>query len=414
MSSSSQEMDQDLTRLLGLIERAWAAPDEASARSTATPQEMYVDLATRCPVKDLGDDMYVLLTMADIHYVTKHHDVEQGTKYLGSDRPAIPLGLDGAAHRKYRRLLDPVFTARRIEPLAEQVRVLAHELIDRFVDKGAVDAYAEWCEPLPSTIFLSIMGLPMADLDRFLHFKNLVLANEALERVPPEQRIAARNEAVTWIHEYFNAELDAREHDPTPRDDMTSWLLSTEVEGDRLSRQEVLDIIGLLMIAGLDTVAASLACFLSFFARNPDQRELILQRPDLMVSTVEELMRFESPVVEGYRLARADLDLPSGAHIPADSMMVLSWSAANLDTAVFDDPLHVDLERKPNPHIGFASGFHRCLGSHLARMEMRVALAAWHERIPRYDIAPGAELVYSGNPRAPHQLPLVWPIERGR
>jgi len=405
-------MDRDLARLLGLIERAWA-PDEAAARSTAAPQEMYVDLATRCPVKELGDEMYVLLTMADIHHVTKHHDVEQGTKYLGSDRPAIPLGLDGADHRKYRRLLDPVFTARRIEPLAAQVELLANELIDRFVDKGAVDAYAEWCEPLPSSIFLSIMGLPMADLDRFLHFKNLVLGNEVLQRVPPEERIAARHEAVAWIHDYFNAELDARENDPAPRDDMTSWLLGTEVDGNRLSRQEVLDIIGLLMIAGLDTVAASLACFLSFFARHPEQRELILARPDLMASTVEELMRFESPVVEGYRLARAGLDLPSGGHIPAGSMMVLSWSAANLDAGAFENPLAVDLERKPNPHIGFASGFHRCLGSHLARMEMRVALTVWHQRIPRYDIAPGAQLVYSGNPRAPHQLPLVWPTDGG-
>jgi cytochrome P450 len=407
--STPEDMEQHLARLFGLIERAWADPREAIARSTATPQEMYAELTARGPVKDLGNNMYILLTMADIQYVTKHHDVEQGTKYLGSDRPAIPLGLDGADHRKYRRLLDPVFTARRIEPLAERVQALAHELIDRFVDSGSVDAYAEWCEPLPSTIFLSIMGLPMGDLDKFLHFKNLVLGNEALHRVPPEERIAARHEAVTWIHGYFNAELDAREHDLKPRDDMTSWLLGTEVEGERLSRQEVLDIIGLLMIAGLDTVAASLACFLSFFARNPEQRERILEQPDLMTSAVEELMRFESPVVDGYRLANADLGLPSGAHLPAGSMMVLSWSAANLDGAVFELPLHVNLDRKPNPHIGFASGFHRCLGSHLARMEMRAALGAWHERIPRYDIAPGAELIYSGNPRAPHRLPLVWP-----
>ncbi len=120
-------------------------------------------------------------------------------------------------------------------------------------------------------------------------------------------------------------------------------------------------------------------------------------------------MRFESPVIDGYRLVTEDLTLPSGVDVPAGACLLISWSGANLDPAYFPDPLHVDLERKPNPHIGFASGFHRCLGAHLARMEMRVALEVWHERIPDYRVKPGVELVYAGSPRAPHHFPLVWP-----
>jgi cytochrome P450 len=281
-------------------------------------------------------------------------------------------------------------------------------MIDGFVDDGSVDAYAAWCEPLPSTVFLSIMGLPMEDREDFIRFKNLVLGNEQLDRGPTDEWIAKRHEAVTWIHDYFNADLDERERTGTSRDDMLQWLTTTEVEGDRLSREDILDILGLLMIAGLDTVAASLACFLSYFARHPQDRGRLVRDPTLMPTAVEELMRFESPVVDGYRKANADLELPSGATIPAGSSMVLSWAGANLDPAAFAMPLAVDLERRPNPHIGFASGFHRCLGSHLARMEMRVALSAWHERIPDYALAPGVELAYSGNPRAPHRLPLVW------
>jgi cytochrome P450 len=408
MSSTREDMERDMTQLMELMTHAWASPEEAAARASAAPQQMYTDLAARCPVQEIGDHMYVILTMADVQYITKHHDVEQGTKYLGSDRPAIPLGLDGPEHRKYRRLLDPVFTARRIEPLAEQVRALAGEMIDTFVDDGEVDAYAAWCEPLPSTVFLSIMGLPMEDRDDFIRFKDLILGNEQLEPGPTEERIAKRHEAVTWIHEYFNADLDAREGEAAPRTDMLGWLSSTEVAGERLTRDDILDILGLLMIAGLDTVAASLACFLSYFARHPEDRARLVQEPALLPTAVEELMRFESPVVDGYRKTNADLALPSGAAIPAGSSMVLSWSGANLDPAAFDRPLEVDLARRPNPHIGFATGFHRCLGSHLARMEMRVALEVWHERIPDYAIAPGRQLVYSGNPRAPHELPLVW------
>ena len=130
--------------------------------------------------------------------------------------------------------------------------------------------------------------------------------------------------------------------------------------------------------------------------------------PGLWPSAVEELMRFESPVTDGGRIALADLDLPSGEHVGAGTLMAMSWSAANLDAKYFPDPLSVDLRRAPNPHIGFASGFHRCLGSHLARMEMVVAMEVWHERIPDYRIRPGAELVYSGNPRCPHDFPLEW------
>src|SRR3954465_9631148 len=145
-------------------------PEGLAARASAEPMSMYVERAAKCPVERLNDNFVVLLRMADILYVNKHHDVEQASKYLGSSRPAIPLGLDGAEHRKYRRLLDPVFTARRVAPLAGTVRTLASELMDTVVADGEVDAYGAWCEPLPSTIFLSIMGLPSEDLADFMRF----------------------------------------------------------------------------------------------------------------------------------------------------------------------------------------------------------------------------------------------------
>ena len=382
-------------------------PEGAAARATAEPMAMYTARAARCPVERLEDDFVVLLRMADILYVNKHHDVEQASKYLGSSRPAIPLGLDGEDHRKYRRLLDPVFTAKRVAPLADNVRALAGEMIDTFVAAREVQAYERWCEPLPSTIFLSILGLPLADLDDFLHFKSLTLGNE-FATLPFDEAMARREEAVVWIHDYFNRLLDDRLGAADPGDDLLGWLLTTEVEGERLPREDLLDILGLLMIAGLDTVAASLACFLSHLARHPDERRRLVADPSLWPAAIEELLRFESPVTDGGRIALADLELPSGEHIAAGSRMGISWHAANLDPEFFADPLTVDFGRTPNPHIAFASGFHRCLGSHLARMEMHVALEVWHQRIPDYEIAPGSDLSYSGNPRAPHHLTLTW------
>jgi cytochrome P450 len=402
-------MNRRMALQFELTARAFREPDFSAARTTATPQCAYIDYQARCPVRDLGDGMFSLLTKQDILYVTKHHAVRQLVTHLGSDRPAIPLGLDGEEHRKYRRLIDPIFTAKQVAPLADGVRALANAMIDSFVADGSVDAYQAWCEPLPSTVFLSIMGLPMGDLERFLHFKRLTLGQDpdgALLSV--EERMARRDEAVVWIHEYFNRDLDTREGEAVPRDDIVGRLLVSEIDGERLTRDDVLDILGLLMIAGLDTVAASLACMLSYLARHPADRRRLTDEPALIRSAVEELMRFESPVTDGFREAHEDLDLPSGSTIPAGSIMHVSWSAANLDPDAFADPLQVDLQRDPNSHIGFASGFHRCLGSHLARMELQTALTAWHERIPDYDIAPGADLVYSGNPRAPHHLPLVW------
>jgi len=387
---------------------AFADEEATAARASAEPQAMYLDRMQQCPVIRNENGSVQLLRMEDILTVNRSRDVEQASKYLGSNRKAIPLGLDGPEHTKYRRLLDPVFTARRIAVLEPRIRDLAHKLIDTFIEDGEANVYDRWCQPLPSTIFISILGLPREHLDDFIRFKNMTLGIGFPKDLSMEQMMQLRIEAVQWLQAYFNDSLDARESSGDAGDDMIGWLMTTEVEGDRLTRENILDILGLLMIAGLDTVAGSLACMLSYFARHPDDRARVVADPSLWPDAVEELMRFESPVTDGGRIAMADMVLPSGEFIPEGTHMSISWSAANLDPAYFADPLTVDFGRRPNPHIAFASGFHRCLGSHLARMELRVALDAFHRRIPDYRIKPGVELAYSGNPRTPLNLELVW------
>ena len=309
---------------LAMVQRSEAQADMLAAldtqrlRMTATPQPFYVDTIARCPVVHDADlDFYLLFRMDDILAVNRNPATRQSSVYLGSTRPAIPLGLDGEEHRSYRKLLDPVFAPRRMEAWVPRIRQLANELIDGFIDRGSIDAYRDWAEVLPSTIFLNMLGLPTDNLADFLRFKNLVLGNAELQRLPPEEQVAHRLEAAAWIHGYFNTALDQREASGQPGDDLVGMLLTTEVDGARLTREDIQDILGLLVIAGLDTVAASLACFLSYLARNPEHRAKVVADPSLWPSAVEEMMRFESPVTEGGRILTEEMTLPSGATLPA-------------------------------------------------------------------------------------------------
>jgi cytochrome P450 len=369
-------------------------------------------------IEETGPGLVTLRKMADIQTLTKSHAVRQfgggamaqiinsggeGTQLgLGGHHVAIPLELNGAEHTKWRKILDPVFAPRKLAVLEPRIRERANELIDAFIDRGECDAYEEWCDPLPSSIFMSIMGMPEEEREHFIAFKNVIISSDPATRADN----AARDAAFTDCEAWFAAEFDRRERSGELGDDLIGWLLQVEVDGRKINRDELHGVCNLLMIAGLDTVAASLSCLLARLAREPQLRKDALADPKLWPSAIEELMRFESPVTQGFRHVVEDVELPSGT-LKAGTNAILWWAAANVDGEAFPDPLAVLVDRSPNPHICFASGWHRCLGSHLARMELRLALEEWHRRIPEYHIPEGVDLVYSINPRAPHKLPLV-------
>ncbi len=390
--------------------------DELAALTSDHPQNLHTE-KLKLGIEEMAPGMVALRKMGDIQALNRSRDVRQfGTNMgllegeggeaigLSGRHVAIPLELDGAEHTKWRKILDPVFTPKKMALLEPRVRERASELIDAFIDRGEADAYLEWCEPLPSSIFLSIMGIPQSQLEGFLAFKNTILGGAFDPSITPETRMAAFDACDAW----FAADFDRRDESGEYGEDLIGWLMQTEIDGRRVNRNELHGICNLLMIAGLDTVAASLACILAHLARTPHDREALLADPSKWPMGIEEMMRFESPVTQGFRHVVADVELPSGT-LPAGTNAIVWWAGANVDPEAFDDPLTVDLDRSPNAHICFASGWHRCLGSHLARMELRAALDVWHARIPEYEIADGAELVYSVNPRAPHNLPLVWP-----
>ncbi len=342
-----------------------------------------------------------------VEYVLQHPEEFSSameTVNLGQSVPLIPLQVDPPDHRNYRRLLDPIFAPRQMNALEPDIARLVNERIDGFIDRGECDFAEELAVPLPSSVFLRLVGLPLSQLDMFLGMKDGILrpAGDDLDAIAANQKMAARE-----IEEYFTGVVEERKKSAKGQDDILSMFLTAEIDGQRLTVDEIVGICFLFILAGLDTVTDSLECFMSYLARHPDQRQRIVDDPSIIPSTVEELLRWETPVTTVARTATGDVEL-EGCPIRKGEGVGVSIGAANIDERALPDAFTVDLVRNPNKHFAFGGGIHRCLGSHLARMELRVALREWHRRIPDYSIAPGAELVYQPALRQIEVLPLVF------
>lgn len=346
--------------------------------------------------------------------VSRHEDVQatlrdhvafssdQTAVDIGQVRPLIPLQLDPPEHVKFRRLLDPLFAPRRVNAMETEVRGLVTDLLDEFADTGSCEANAQFAVPLPCTVFLRLLGLPLEDLDTFLRFKNDIIR-------PPVHDLEAgariRRATSQEIYAYFEDVIAQRRAEP--RDDLVSGFIAAEVDGVRLSTEDILDICYLFLLAGLDTVTASLGCSLAYLAHHRDHQQALRDDPALVPGAVEELLRWETPVPGVMRVATDDI-VVAGTAIAKGEGVTCLLASANTDESEFPEPERVDFARPANRHLAFGAGVHRCLGSHLARLEMRVALEEWHRRIPEYAVAPGEVPRYGAGIRSVEYLPLVW------
>jgi cytochrome P450 len=327
----------------------------------------------------------------------------EGFLDLGNIRPLIPLSVDPPKHVKYRKILDPLFAPKRMEAVEGDITMRFNHFLDAFADRGHCHFTDELATPFPSAIFLGLMGMPWEELDTFLRFKEGILRPDP-EKTPEEQG-AQRRATGEEIYAYFDAALEERSKEP--RDDILSRFLDAEIDGERLTREEILDICFLFLIAGLDTVTDSLTCMFAFLAQHPDHRRQLVEDPDLIPAAIEELLRWETPVPQVPRMATSDLEV-AGCPVKAGSFVAVMVGAANVDPAEFPDGDVVRFDREDNRHLAFGGGVHRCLGSHLARRELRVALREWHRRIPDYELKPGIELHYPLGLRTVENLELVW------
>lgn len=363
----------------------------------------------RCPMDGVAVSFGRDLT----DFVLKHHELFSSDVVmpLGNVRPLIPLNVDPPKHSKYRKILDPLFAPKQMDLLEDDVTARANGFIDNFIDRGSCNFTEEFAELFPSAVFLSLMGLPWEELDVLIGLRNGILHPRKIDpraETDPAIRMEIMNRTGQEIYAYFNERLDARLARPTK--DILTHFNTAEVDGDRMTREEILDLCFLFLIAGLDTVSDSLTCMFAFLATHPEYRQQIVDNPAIIPGAVEEMLRFESPVPYGVpRVATRDVELPNGTMIPEGTAVLVSYGGANIDPREFPDGDRVDFNREANRHIAFGGGVHRCLGSHLARRELRVALAEWHRRIPVYGLAPGHEkLVYPQGLRHVSDLTLAW------
>jgi cytochrome P450 len=320
---------------------------------------------------------------------------------LGTDRPLIPLQIDPPDHLKYRRLLDPMFSPRQMAQLGPQITQQVNSLIDVFAERGSCDFTNEFAIPLPSTIFLTLFGLPLSDVPLLLEM------NDKTQRPggdTPDEELVLRKANAQRVYGYFSEVIERRRAAP-PQDDLLGQLLTAEVAGVRLTDEDVVDIGFLMVLAGLDTITDTLSCSFKFLAEHPEHRQRIVDDPSVIPSAVEELLRWESPVMTIIRVANEDSEI-EGCPVGKGEAVLACIGSANTDDAEFERADEVDFDRSPNRHVAFGAGVHRCLGSHLARQELRIALREWHRRIPQYGLPEGFSPEYTDGLRSVRNLTL--------
>lgn len=382
-----------------------------SSTTAAEPHRAYRWLRETCPVGKTvglyGDTVAVISRYEDVIWALRHPEVFSSSVEavaIGQEQPLIPLQVDPPDHAKYRRALDPEFAPRKVAELDGEARALVGRIVDGFVGDGHCDFHEAFATPLPSTLFLAIMGLPQSDLQTFLRWRDNTIRPD-VDPLDIEGATRIRQETSHAITGYFEEAIAQRRADPDDR--LLSRIVHGEVDGRPYTQAELLGMCHLLLLGGLDTVTATLDCMIVHLANHPDQRRALVEDPDRTANVVEELLRWESPVQLVPRVVAQDVEL-SGVRIEAGSHAVLMIGAADVDDAAFPDAGVVDFDREQNRHLAFGGGPHRCLGSHLARFELTVALEEFHRRIPDYRLAEGVDIHYSPGIRQADQVPLVW------
>jgi cytochrome P450 len=376
------------------------------------PHPVYQELHAKCPVtRDLnmfGTGSVTVSTYDDVLWALKHPEVfsSKNVVNIGNDVPLIPLSVDPPEHAKYRRLLDPQFSPKRMKDLEPEARALVNEIIDTFADGEQFDFHEDFATPLPSTIFLALMGLPQSDLPDFLRWRDDTIRPQDDEHSTAEEKRIAAGQA---IENYFERAIEEKRARPDDR--LLSTLVHGEIEGRPLTHAELLGTTHLLLLGGLDTVTATLDCMIVYLAAHPERRRALVEDGALVAGAVEELLRHQTPVMMVPRIIAQDYEM-GGVQLQAGDSATVLVGAANCDVTAFDGASEVRFDREVNRHLAFGAGPHRCLGSHLARLELTVALEEFHKRIPEYDLAPETMIAFSPGIRQTENLHLRFTAAR--
>jgi cytochrome P450 len=396
-------------------------PDDEQQRRiayerSARPREVFAELRSHGSIDPNADPQQgpTLLRRVDVEHALKNWQdfSSEFSGVMGSPEPIIPLNVDPPVHVRYRRLLDPYFAPKKMKALQPAVQQHTDDLIDGFIARGSCDFSTEMAVPLPCSTFLSLLGLPLDELDAMVRWKDIMIRPEhvAAEGVDPLQLQA---ETVQEIYARFAVEIADRR--ARPREDLISHLTHAEIDGEKLTESEVLRTCFLMLSAGLDTVTISLECIFAFLVENADARRMLSEEPGSEINLIEELLRWETPVQGVSRQTTRDVELADGTIVPRGDKVGIGIASANVDPDGLPGADQVDVRRGDVRNFAFGGGPHRCLGSNLARMELRTVVRTWHDRIPDYSLVSGTELVWnSSSLRGVDHMPLVWPTQENR
>lgn len=346
-------------------------------------------------------------------YVTRFDDVfevfrdverfsSRQTNYNVTDSHRwIPAQVDPPEHTPYRTALNPLFGPAAIAAMEPKVRAVCAELIDRFAADGSCDMVTQFAQRFPTSIFLQMMGLPLEDTDTFLEWAHQMMHTPGADAVATE----ARKNGARTIYRYMREMIAARR--ANPGDDVVSSLLGVQIGDHEITDEELLEIAMLMYVAGMDTVAGMLSYVIAHLAQHPEDRARLRAEPAVVPTAVEEFLRYYS-IASPARLVREDVEYAGCPMRKGDRVVLATWPA-NRDPRQFADADTFVIDREANRHCAFGIGVHRCLGSHLARLEIRVAIEEWLARIPEFSIPEGAVITqHVGGAAGLDTLPLVW------
>lgn len=373
------------------------------------------ELRNECPVR-LNDTVtprrvWLLMGYEDVRaafqdwetFSSSSLEAWESDEMIAVKKPWIPTEIDPPLHTEYRSLIADFFVPRAINDRSDDIRKWCAELVDELAPRGKAEFVHDFGKVFPTRIFMRIMGLPVEKSDQMLEWVDTLIHTNPADDPDYKIRHGVRAEIFGFLGEL----LDQRRREP--QDDILTTIVTKELASGRLmTQQEALSMCFLLYMGGLDTVAASLSYIFQYLAGRPDVRHQIIDGTVSARDVAEELLRTNSIVNTG-RVVTKDVEF-AGCPMKKGDRLVLATSAANRDPGEFgDDAAEIEIGRRPNRHIAFGAGPHRCLGSHLARAELTIAIEEWHKRIPDYRIPEGAAVVdHPGSICTLLSLPLEW------
>ncbi len=346
-----------------------------SKRTRNNPYEKYRKLRAIDPVHRLRlIDAWVLTEYEDVNSVLRDH-ARFTRDYGGDTEYKSLLDMDPPDHTRLRSLVSKAFTPRSVAELQPRIQQIVEDLLDAAEENARFDLIDAFAYPLPVTVIAEMLGVPPEDMNRFKSWSNDVALS--VEPTLTEDQIRRAQSASQSLFEYFDGIIEQRRTEP--RDDVISALLAAEDEGDRLTHEELLATLLLLLVAGNETTRNLIGNGLLALLRNPEQLQRLRDDPGLIGAAIDELLRYDSPVQLDGRMATEDVEI-GGKRIRKGQRVICLIGAANRDPSVFTNPDALDVGRREKSHVSFGRGIHHCLGAPLAELEGRIAFAALLER----------------------------------